>query len=344
MLLPPDNDDHAANDDAAVSPSLATVLGPALLLPKLALQQVFALPGDALPQGITRLTGLNQDDVRRFAAFTAPEQYAYALRHEAARFYYYALSGWLAYQSVLGEAIRARLRGAGTAATAETVAAAELVTEGVVTMLEGCVPTPTRATTEALYELFDQEKHGLVPCLPALVPDGLLAPAPDAGAEAGEVWITIRPTPEELHLFGMALYLTHAASYGLSHPLAEALPNVTALGKPAEMIDLARRCKATEAENAPTLDLSGADTIRLYLSLQVLALLSVADLQPQLLQRLNPELDHAGPWDDPEQQQNFVAYVCTQVEAYGLLFDDLFGEEPAYQAAKATARALAALV
>ena len=339
MLLPPDHDANPNNDNQDVSPTLAAVLGPALLLPKIALQQLFALPGDAVPQAITRLTGLTQDDVCRFAAFSTPEEYAQALRHEAARFYYYALAGWLAYQSALGAAIRARLRGAGTAATADTVAAAELITEGTVTMLEGCVPTPTRATVEALHALFEQEKHGLVPCLPALVAE---APAPDP--EADEVWITIRPTFRELHLFGMALYLTHAASYGVPHRLGEALPAVAALGPPAELIALARRCKAAEAEAEPTMDLTGADIIRLYLSLQVLALLCVADLQAPLLQRLNPEPDSDEPWADPEQQQAFVGYACTQVEAIGRLFDDLFGEEPAYQAAKATARELAALV
>lgn len=338
--MPLQNDNH---DDATPNstPSLAAVLGPGLLLPKIALQQLFALPGDALPQGITRLTGLTQDDVRRFAAFDAAAQYDQALRHEAALFYAYALTGWLAYQHVLGDAIRAQLYGSGTGTTADTVMAAELVAEGIVGLLEGCVPTPTRTTVEALNALFAQEKYSPAPHLPALAPH--LPPA-EAAPEDDEVWLTMQPNPAEMNLFGMALNLTTAAAYGVPHPLGRALAEVAALGTPAEATALARRFRAAPTGEAPELALTGPDVVRLYLSLQVLALLCVADLQPELMQRLDPELDHAGPWTDPDHQQAFVAWVCTQTEAFGMLFDDLFGEEPAYLAAKATARALAELV
>ena len=339
-----------AEEPAAASPAptLAALLGPALLLPKIALQQLFALPGDALPQAITRLTGLTQDDVIRFAAFTTSEEYDQALRHESGRFYCYALAGWLAYQSPLGEAIGPRLHGAGTEATAHTLAAAEGIAEGMVGLLAECAPFPDRVAAQGLHALFAQEKHGLVPCLPALVPPAA-PPAPADASLAG--WhMPMRPHARELNLFSLALHLTHAASYGVPHPLGRALADVAALGTPAELLALGRRFGAATAlapdggDDAPELDVAGPDLIRLYLALQVLALLCVADLQPELMARLDPDPDHVGPWTDPDQQQALVAWVCTQAEAFGMIFDDFFGEEPAYLAAKDTARALAALV
>ncbi|WP_210513741.1 hypothetical protein [Hymenobacter terricola] len=323
----------------AQPPTLLTTLGPGLMLPRAAVQQLFALPGDALPQAITRLTGLTRDDVRRFAAFDTAEALDQALRHEPARFYYYALVGWLAYDSPLGEAVRERLHDVGEP---HALALAEAVTEGIVGLLAGCVPTPTADTVAELQALFAQEKHGLVACLPALAPPGPPPASPPDDDDA--VWLAMTPRPRELRLFSMALYFTHTASYAVPHPLGRALPAVAALGTPAELIGLAQRFKAAGAEAAPKIDLGGPDVIRLYLSLQVLALLFVAELQPVLMSRLNPTPDGDTPWLDPRQQQNTLRWVCTQVEAFGMLFDDLFGDEPSYHAAKATARELAALV
>lgn len=95
----------------------------------------------------------------------------------------------------------------------------------------------------------------------------------------------------------------------------------------------------------PALALNGPDLIRLYLSLQVLALLFVADLAPVLLTRLSPAPDpNTDPWHDPAQKHKMLHHVCNQVEAFGQLFDGIFGEEPAYIDAKDTARSLAVLV
>lgn len=77
-------------------PALADVLLPALLLPRIAAQRFFALPGDPVPQAVTRLCGLTRDDVVRLA---------HALAHEPAASYYFTLVGWLAFDSPLGETV-----------------------------------------------------------------------------------------------------------------------------------------------------------------------------------------------------------------------------------------------
>ncbi|WP_046246415.1 hypothetical protein [Hymenobacter terrenus] len=317
--------------------SLPAILGPVLLLPKLAVQQLFALPGDALPQAVTRLTGLRQDDMMRLTNLHDPADYDHALQHEPAAFYYYVLVGVLAYDSPLGEAIRARVPGR----EGLLLRVMEVLSEIILPLLAEQVPTPTAEVSEALRALFAQEKYGLEACLPALVSQP--EPAPAEAPTPAEEWLTMQPNPNECHLFSFALYLTHAALYGVKHPLAEALPTVAGLGTPAELVALAQRFR--NAAPATEFALDGSDVIRLYLSLQVLALLFVADLQLTLMARLNPVPDDlTAPWLDPDQQHNMLHWVCTQVEAFGLLFDDYFGEEPAYQAAKADARRLAALV
>lgn len=164
--------------------------------------------------------------------------------------------------------------------------------------------------------------------------------------EPEEIWLTFRPEPDDLHLFGMAIHLTNTAAHMVSHPLSKALHGVAALGTPAELLELGRRCTAplTLPRPLPEMSLTAPEAIRLYLSLQVLALLYVSELQIPLLNRLDPTQSDAGPWNDPEQHQAVLTWVCTQVEAFGMLYDDRFGKEPRYQAAKATAQALAALV
>jgi len=155
------------------------------------------------------------------------------------------------------------------------------------------------------------------------------------------------PTPPALADVLPALLLPRIAAQ-----LLFALPGVSALGTPAELVGLARRLAAAQPPpgaadadaTAEELALNGPDLIRLYLSLQVLALLFVADLAPVLLARLSPAPDPNTAWHDPAQQHEMLHHVCSQVEAFGQLFDDIFGEEPAYIAAKATARSLAALV
>ena len=341
-----------------IPPALADVLLPALLLPRIAAQLLFALPGDPVPQAVTRLCGLTQGDVMRLASARDADALALALAHEPAAFYYFALVGWLAFDSPLGETVADRMANAGTEAQARMLAVAAAVVEGLLPLLADCVPGPaTAATTAALRELFAQEKHGLMACLPAIVPPAA-APAevPAEVLAEDDVWLTMRAEPSELYLFGLALTLTHTASYGLAHPLARALPGVSGLGTSAELVGLARRLAAAQpppgaadadAADAPAeeLALNGPDLIRLYLSLQVLALLFVADLAPVLLARLSPAPNpNTDPWHDLAQQHDMLHHVCSQVEAFGMLFDDIFGEEPAYIAAKATARGLAALV
>jgi len=340
-MLPED----AAEESA---PSLLATLGPALLLPRITIQQLFSLPGDALPRAVTRLCGLTQDDVIRLTEATTEVGLRQLLEHETATLYYYALVGWLAYDSPLGEAVRMQILGTGSEAAMQGLAKLEHLVAGVVPMLAEYVPTDTATTTEALEALFAQEKYGLTPALPALLP---AAAKPFAADEDDDIWLHLENArPLDLNLFCMAMHLTHSASYGVPHPLGAALAGVAGLGPPAELVALARRIAAANAAGPPPypdLALNGPDLIRLYLSLQVLALLFVADLQPALMSRINPDAyadTDAGPWFDPEQQQATLTWVCTQVEAFGLLFDDYFGEEPTYQTAKAEAQRLAALL
>jgi|GEM_PF-5873196 len=203
--------------------------------------------------------------------------------------------------------------------------------EEVLHLLASALPDPTAATAtaEALRKLFAAEKYGVAATWRPDVPATSLTEADD------EVWLTMEPTHLETQLFSYAISVTVTARFGVEHPLGDAL------GSDTQLRELARRFR--EATPDATLELNGPEVLRLYLSLHILTLLCLADLQPLLLARLTPAPNAPAPWTAPGQQQHLVESVSRHVAILNQLLDEYFADEPAYQAAQAEVHRLAEL-
>lgn len=329
-LMPPPTPGYPAE--------LLALLPAVVSLPRIATMQVFLLPGDPLPQAITRLTGLELADIKRLFEKLGTEEPArleQVLRNEPEATYYFLLVGWLALDSPLGAGIAAQLHEMPADVQTQLLDLMAQMLEKVLLLLALSLPDPvaTAATAEALRAVFAQEKYGL---------SGSGFDHPPATAEADEVWLTMRPTALELQVFGMALRLAVGARFGVPHPLGQALATTEVLGNDHQMRLLSLRFKTAQPDTP--LDVNGPDLLRLYLSLHVLTLLLLADLHPALMDRLEPEARTDAPWHDPKQQQQMVAWVGSHVEAFSQICDEEFGDEPAYLAAQAEVQRLAALL
>ena len=313
---------------------LAAGLAGLLVLPRFAILELFALPGDPLPQAITRLTHLTKADVQRLTALTTAEALEAALHTTPTELYFFVLISCLCYDTPLGRAALVRIGGADI--WEESVESVRPLSIQLLPLLARYLPDPAAvAAPEAeVRAVFAQAQHGLPHTLPPPT-----APTPD---DDNTIWQTMRPTAQEQNLFSWALNMTVMARMGVPHPLGHALNTVPALGSDEQLNHLARRMKAVAPE--VTQELNGPDLLRLYLSLNVLALLCVADLQPALMDRLQPNPAAPAPWLDPARQQGVVQWVSTQVEALNQLFDENHGDRPAYQAAQAEVQRLAELM